>query len=65
MGPGPGEAQDVLAEMRERLVDESGQMRPFRDLPTPKEIAELETVDVPDLGERIMLGNNWYGVEPL
>ncbi|OHV04665.1 hypothetical protein BKN37_08830 [Mycobacterium talmoniae] len=59
------EARRLLTEMRGRLVDESGQLRPYRELPTPKEIAVLETVDYPDLGERIMLGNSWYGVKQL
>lgn len=57
------EDRQALAEMIARLIDESGDVRPAAELPTPAAIARLATSHSPTLGRTVMIGSKWHGVK--
>lgn len=52
--------QQLLIQMRDRLDEYD----PGEEWPTPNELALLQGVD-PQLGRKLMVGTNWYGIFPL
>ena len=64
----PGLSREARAEIDDmllRLKGERGEVRPLPDLPSPGEIAEMKARGAKDLGKRVMLESDWYGVKPL
>ena len=52
--------QELLSQMRDRLDEDD----PGEEWPTPNELAQLRGED-PQLGRKLMVGTNWYGILPL